>query len=73
MRRRKCKERKRQGLKRAEGNYGFTATQERTVNNVKVLIRESQWYLLDFYIVPIDAKYYSDYVVIIPIIGYIIN
>lgn len=32
----------------AEGNYDFTATEERTGNNVKVLIRESQWYLLDF-------------------------
>lgn len=36
------------GAEKAEGNYDFTATEERTVNNVKVLIRESQWHLLDF-------------------------
>lgn len=41
------------GAEKAEGNYDFTITEERTVNNVKVLIRESQWYLLDF-------LYYSD-------------
>lgn len=61
------------GEEKAEGNYDFTATEERTVNNVKVLIRESQWYLLDFCIVPINTKYYSDSVAIIPIMGYIIN
>ena len=36
------------GEEKAEGNYDFTTTEERTVNNVKVLIRERQWYLLDF-------------------------
>ena len=54
---------------KAEGNYDFTSTEERTVNNVKVLIRESQWYLLDFF-VPINTKYYSDSVAIIPIMVY---
>ena len=38
------------GAGKAEGNYDFTSTEERTVNNVKVLIRESQWYLLDFFV-----------------------
>ena len=58
---------------KAEDNYDFTSAEERTVNNVKVLIRESQWYLLDFFIVPINTKYYSDSVVIVPIMGYIIS
>lgn len=36
------------GVVKAEGDYDFTAIEERTGNNVKVLIRESQWHLLDF-------------------------
>ena len=30
------------GAGEAEGDYGFTTTEERKVSNVKVLIRESQ-------------------------------
>ncbi len=32
-----------------EGDYDFTTTEERKVDNVKALIRESQWYLLDLF------------------------
>lgn len=31
---------------------------------------DEEWYLLDFYIVPINEKYYSANVDIVPIIGY---
>ena len=37
------------GAGEAEEDYGFTTTEERKVNNVKALIRESQWYLLDLF------------------------
>lgn len=35
------------------------------------MVREMEnWYLPGFYIVPINGKYYSDAVDIVPIIGY---
>ena len=34
------------GKSEQERDYGFTTTEERKVNNVKALIRESKWYLL---------------------------
>ncbi|WP_216696579.1 hypothetical protein [Anaerostipes faecalis] len=57
------------GAGKAEDNYDFTTTEERTVKNVKVLIRTCPLCS----IVPINTKYYSDNVAIIPIMGYIIN
>ena len=37
------------GVGEAEGDYGFTTTEERKVNNVKALIRESQGHLRDLF------------------------
>ena len=37
------------GAGEEEGDYGFTTTEERKVNNVKALIRESQRHLRDLF------------------------